>query len=97
MFNLAELFKKAIEKAPLINPMELRAEPVSLENRKKLILSLFDGNGKLSFFNLISNFKNRLEIVMSFLAILDLIRTKEILVFQKDAFSDLELTILTIE
>ena len=41
LFNLAELFKKAIEKAPLINPIELRAEPVSLESRKKLILSLF--------------------------------------------------------
>ena len=53
LFNLAELFKKAIEKAPLINPMELRAEPVSLENRKKLILTSFDGNDKLSFFNLI--------------------------------------------
>ena len=97
LFNLAELFKKAIEKAPLINPIELRAEPVSLENRKKLILSLFDGNGKLSFFNLISNLKNRLDIIISFLAILDLIRTKQILVFQKDVFSDLEFTLLTIE
>ncbi len=97
LFSLAELFKKAIEKAPLINPMELRAEPASLENRKKLILSLFDGSGKLSFFNLISNLKNRLEIIISFLAILDLIRTKQILVFQKDLFSDLEFTILTIE
>ena len=97
LFNLAELFKKAIEKAPLINPMELRAEPVSLENRKKLILTSFDGNGKLSFFNLISNLKNRLDIIISFLAILDLIRTKQILVFQKDIFNDLEFTILTIE
>ena len=97
LFSLAELFKKAIEKAPLINPMELRAEPVSLENRKKLILTSFDGNGKLSFFNLISNLKNRLDIIISFLAILDLIRTKQILVFQKDVFSDLEFTLLTVE
>ena len=97
LFKLAELFKKSIEKAPLINPIELRAEPVSLENRKKLILSSFDGNGKLSFSNLISNLKNKLEIIISFLAILDLIRTKEILVFQKNIFSDLEFTILTIE
>lgn len=97
LFNLAELFKKVIEKAPLINPMELRAEPISLEKRKKLILSLFDGNGRLSFFNLTSNLKNRLDIIISFLAILDLIRTKQILVFQKDVFSDLKFTILTIE
>ena len=97
LFSLAELFKKAIEKAPLINPIELRAEPVSLENRKKLILSSFDGSGKLSFSNLILNLKNKLDIIISFLAILDLIRTKEILVFQKNIFSDLEFTILTIE
>ena len=97
LYHLAELFKKAIEKAPLINPMELRAEPVSLENRKKLILTSFDGNGKLSFFNFISNLKNRLDIIISFLAILDLIRTKKILVFQKDVFGDLEFTILTTE
>ena len=97
LFSLSELFKKAIEKAPLINPIELRAEPVSLENRKKIILSSFDGNGKLSFSNLISSLKNKLDIIISFLAILDLIRTKEILVFQKNVFSDLEFTILTIE
>ncbi len=97
LFNLAELFKKAIEKAPLVNPIELRAEPISLESRKKLILSSFDGNGKLSFFNLISNLKDKLDIIISFLAILDLIRTKQILVFQKNLFSDIEFNILTIE
>ena len=97
LFSLAELFKKAIEKAPLFNPIELRAEPVSLENRKKLILSSFDGSGKLSFSNLILNLKNKLDIIISFLAILDLIRTNEILVFQKNVFSDLEFTILTID
>ena len=97
LFNLAELFKKAIDKAPLIKSMELRAEPVSLESRKKLILSLFDGNGKLSFFNLISNLKNSLDIIISFLAVLDLIRTKQILVYQEDVFSDLVFTILTAE
>ena len=68
-----------------------------LESRKKLILSSFDGNGNLFFSNLISNLKNKLDIIISFLAILDLIRTKEILVFQKNVFSDLEFTILTIE
>ncbi len=97
LFNLAELFKKAIEKAPLVNPIELRAEPISLESRKKLILSSFDGNGKLSFFNLILNLKDKLDIIISFLAILDLIRTKQILVFQKNVFSDIEFNLLTIE
>tara|TARA_Y100001935_G_scaffold250284_1_gene250145 strand:+ start:725 stop:1441 length:717 start_codon:yes stop_codon:yes gene_type:complete len=97
LFNLAELFKKAIEKAPLVNPIELQAEPISLESRKKLILSSFDGNGKLSFFNLILNLKDKLDIIISFLAILDLIRTKQILVFQKNVFSDIEFNLLTIE
>ncbi len=97
LFNLAELFKKAIEKAPLVNPIELQAEPISLESRKKLILSSFDGNGKLSFFNLILNLKDKLDIIISFLAILDLIRTKQILVFQKNVFSDIKFNLLTIE
>ena len=94
LFELAELFKNAMEKAPLITSLEMRSEPVSLSDRKKNILSSFDGDGKLSFNRLISNCKDKLDIIITFLALLDLIRLRQIAIFQNELFDEIELHIL---
>ena len=91
LFELAELFKNAMEKAPLITYLEMRSEPISLSDRKKNILSSFDGDGKLSFNRLISNCKDKLDIIITFLALLDLIRLRQIVIFQNELFDEIEL------
>ena len=59
---------------PMLSPFELNKEPVKLEKQRELILRYFDGEGKLSFNNLISILNSRLEVIVTFLAILDLIK-----------------------
>ena len=51
----------------------------------------FDGDGTLSFKRLLSNCQNKLEIIVTFLAILDLIRLFKILVYQNELFDDFEI------
>ena len=75
----------------MLSPFELNKEPVKLEKQKELIFSYFDGEGKLSFNNLIGILKSRLEIIVTFLAILDLVKEGSCTLYQSDVFSDIQL------
>jgi len=66
-------------------------EPISLDDKKHFIMISFDGDGILSFKRLLSNCQNKLEVIVTFLAILDLIRLFEILVYQNELFNDFEI------
>ena len=61
-------------------------EPLNLENQKKYIISLFDEKGKLLFKDLIKNLVSRFEIILTFLAVLDLIKEKVCSVFQNTIY-----------
>ena len=91
LFDLAKFFKKVIDNKPVLSPFELNKEPIKLEHQKELILGYFDGDGKLSFNNLLSILKTRMEIIVTFLAILDLVKEGSCTIYQADVFSDIQL------
>ena len=91
LFDLARLFKNSMDSKPVLSPFELNKEPIKLEQQKELILSYFDGDGKLSFNNLLGILKSRMEIIVTFLAILDLVKEGSCTIFQADIFSDIQL------
>ena len=91
LFDLARFFKIAMDNMPVVSQFELSREPVKLEQQKKFIYKYFDGDGKLKFSTIINKLNSRMEIVVTFLAILDLIREGVCLVSQDKVFGDLEL------
>jgi len=91
LFDLAKLFKNAMDDKPVLSPFELTKEPVKLEKQKEVILNYFDGEGKLSFNSLLSILKTRLEVIVTFLAILDLVKEGSCALYQADVFSDIQL------
>jgi len=91
LFDLATLFKNAMDDKPVLSPFELNKDPISLEKQKEVIFNYFDGEGKLSFANLISNLETKLEVIVTFLAILDLVKEGSCTLFQADVFSDIQL------
>ena len=91
LFDLAKLFKNAMDDKPVLSPFELNKETVKLEKQKEVILNYFDGEGKLSFNNLLGILKTRLEVIVTFLAILDLVKEGSCALFQADVFSDIQL------
>ena len=80
-----------MDQKPMLSPFELNKELIKLEDQKELILSYFDGEGKLSFNNLFPIMKTRLEIIVTFLAILDLVKEGVCKLYQPDVFSDIQL------
>ena len=97
LYDLAKIFKQAIESRPVISQFELNREPVRLEKQKELILKYFDDEGRLSFTFIIKKLKSRMEIVVTFLAVLDLVKEGVCKLQQEDVFGDIELIHLQIK
>ena len=97
LYDLARVFKKAMENRPVISQFELNREPVKLEQQKETIFKFFDGDGRLKFSNLLKHLKTRIEIIVTFLAILDLVRDGLCTLDQVDVFGDIELVHLGTE
>ena len=91
LFDLARFFKSAMDSMPVVSQFELNREPVKLETQKKFIFKYFDGDGKLKFSTILSKLETRMEIVVTFLAILDLVRDGSCKLIQQKVFGDLEL------
>ena len=91
LFDLARFFKSAMDSMPVVSQFELNREPVKLEEQKKFIFKHFDGDGKLKFSTILDKLETRMEIVVTFLAILDLVREGSCKVIQENVFGDLEL------
>ena len=97
LYDLARVFKEAMENRPVISQFELNREPVKLEKQKEFIFKYFDGEGRLSFTTLLKKLETRLVIIVTFLAILDLVREGTCTLEQSGIFGDIELVHLRTE
>ena len=52
---------------------------------------LFDGDGRLKFSNLLKSLNSRIQIIVTFLAILELVRDGTCILSQLDNFAEIEL------
>ena len=91
LYEIARLFKNAMDNMPVIQPYELQREQVHLGDQKALISRSFDIDGRLRFSALIKKLKTKLEVVITFLAVLELVRMRQIIVIQNDLFGEMEM------
>jgi len=91
LYDLARVFKEAMENRPVMSQFELNREPVKLEQQKEIIFKFFDGEGRLRFSTLLKELKTRMEIIVTFLAILDLVREGSCTLVQDGVFGEIEL------
>ena len=97
LFDLARFFKSAMDNMPVVSQFELSREPVKLEQQKEFIFKYFDGDGRLNFSTILNKLESRMEIVVTFLAILDLVREGVCRLNQNEVFGDLELQYIVSE
>ena len=97
LYDLARVFKEAIENRPIISQFELNREPIKLEKQKEFIFKHFDGEGRLRFKTLIKKLASRMEIIVTFLAVLDLVKEGICRLDQQNILGEIELVHLIIE
>jgi len=89
LFDLVAAFKRALDKAPrppTIHTVELI--PVTVEEQCEYILGELSSRSQFSFAELAGRMA-KIHVVVTFLAILELIRTKLIAVRQSELFNDI--------
>jgi len=91
LFDLMTAFNKIMKEIPKKLFHEVVKDEYTIEEKIHDIFHLLVKKPYLSFYSLLRNAKKKTEIVTIFLAILELIRLKEIVVKQSKAFGDIRI------
>lgn len=89
LFDLISAFTKALKDVPKELFFEVIKDEFTIEGKIHDILHYLIDEPKLYLFDLFNRAKNKFEIIAIFLAILELIRLKEIVVCQKEVFGEI--------
>ncbi len=94
LYDLSKIFHSLIKSLPQEDILKISREKVSVDDQKKLIYSFFRKGKKVSLKSVLKTLKSKLEIVVTFLAILDMLRDGIICCDQKKNFDDIELSLI---
>lgn len=90
--TLAGLFRQALERLPEPEEQaEIARDPVRLADRVALLTAALERDDSISFRELVARAGTRMEVIVDFLAVLELIKARFLETRQSDAFGDIEL------
>ncbi len=92
LFDLINAFSEALKRTPEEIIHEIVQEEFTVEDKIHYILHELINTEELCVNRLFEKCRSKPEIIVSFIAVLELIRLKEIKVSQKDIFGDINIT-----
>jgi segregation and condensation protein A len=93
LFDISKIFQSAIDNAPQDNSFTIVRETISLQEQKQFIISNFKDKKTISLSSLIKKLDSKLEIIVTFLALLNMIKESELVCKQKNTFEDIDITL----
>ena len=96
--KLNEIYKSIIKKqTDKIDPVrskfgKIEKEEVSLEDKMTELLDFAKGHRQFSFRGILEKQAGKVEVIVTFLAILELMKTGEISIIQEHLFDDIQIT-----
>ena len=97
LYDISKIFKDAVNNAPTQDSFVIYRETVSLKDQQDFILQQFNNDKILSLKNLVKKLETKLEIIVTFLALLEMIKRSEIICSQKENFEDIEIKLIIAE
>jgi len=90
MKRLLSALSRALERLPVAPPPErIHRQLINIVERRRMIVSSVRARGRVSFVRLISDCRTRLEAIVTFIAVLDLLKTEDLIAEQDDAFGEI--------
>ncbi|MBU0534430.1 MAG: segregation/condensation protein A [Candidatus Omnitrophica bacterium] len=89
LFDLLDAFSIILKEAEQKQILEIEEENITVNDKIILIQSVLKTNKKITFSSLFAKAKSRQEMVVTFMALLELIRLKEIIIKQSSHFGEI--------
>ena len=97
LYDISRIFKDAVDNAPTQDTFEIYRETISLNDQKNFILQQFKTGKIISLKKLVEKLETKIEIIVTFLALLEMIKQSEIVCSQKENFKDIEIKLVIAE
>ncbi|NTV29440.1 MAG: segregation/condensation protein A [Candidatus Omnitrophica bacterium] len=91
LFDLVTALSRALLSKPEEGEYEVVREEYTVEAKVHLILHVLVDRPRVLLTELFESARNKMEVIVTFMAVLELCRLRELLVVQKRLFSDIEL------
>jgi len=89
LFDLMSVFLDVMKRTPPITQHHVERIPVTIEDQSKYILDYLDKHGETQFAELISEIKERIILIVTFVAILELVKSRQLRLNQNNPFSEI--------
>ncbi len=93
LWSLVDAFKRVLDKRDFteveIDNLVYTVEAITVQDKMEEILQRIEENQSIRFFNIFSDNSTKNEIVLTFLALLELIKQQLVKAIQEDQFSDI--------
>lgn len=90
LFELIAAFKQILSRAPKVMHHRVEHEPATTEEQMDYLLKKMDAqNGQILFYEAIESLQNRIAMIVTFLALLELIRRRIVAVTQSSTFGEI--------
>lgn len=84
VFELLSALRRVIERLPNDSVHEVTLDKITVREKMTLLLDRLRAGGKVLFESLFDEVKTRMEVVVTFLAMLELVKVRAIRIFQED-------------
>ncbi|MGQ9804859.1 MAG: segregation and condensation protein A [Chlorobiales bacterium] len=92
LFDLIRAYQLAMKNAPQITVHEIKKIPVTIEQQTEFLLKKLDEQIQISFIKTVEELAERITIVVTFLAILEMAKMRLINIIVREDYSDFWLT-----
>lgn len=92
LVDLGIAFKNLLDSMPKPSYYEIETYKININQQAQVLRAMFANRKRIKFSAVAGTLKNRIEVVVTFLAILEMVKSQEIKVSQKTIFGDIYLT-----
>ena len=89
LFDLLSAFKLVLDNVPKITAHEVNVPTINIEDQINYMIGLLEEKARIGFVEVMGQLKERLMIIVTFMAILELIRTHRIRIQQATVFGEI--------
>jgi segregation and condensation protein A len=88
MFDLLKAFKKVIANLKEPSQYTIRKLNVSIEDQMEYVNAFFINRKQIHFLELVADLKEKIIVIVTFVALLEMIKSKQIKIYQNEVFND---------